>query len=507
MTNNRACSGAISSTLIGATLLLATAARADLVISNDATQNVTCSAGVCTPTAKKAVLNVNDLTAMLASGDASVKSGNIAQDIDIKAAISWTSASRLTLDSYHSIAFEKPLTVAGSSGALTITTSDGGSGGDFAFYGKGHVEYWDVTRDRTRLIINGNQYALVKSSKGISGKFRRGGFDHYVALAKSYNAAKDGVHSSPVIGKLQGIFEGLGNSISNLSIKDPNDYGVGFIGSTDPYSALVRDLRLVSVNVQANGNAGQSWRAVGPLIGSAGTAVILVALRCSASGRVSGGEDYWVGGLVGFLQGGTISQTQSQVMVSGANGAWTGGLVGHSDSGSILTSFATGTVSSGTTAKTGGLVGEADFTDISDSYSTGSVLAGDGGTAGGLSGYTDQAQWPSDIRRSYSVGHVTGGSGTLVGGLVGEDVSNSGNISDAYWDLDTSGVTDPSQGAGNIPNDPGITGLTDAQLKAALPNGFDPQVWGQNPNINDGYPYLLANPPPSGTKAISHRKR
>ena len=65
----------------------------------------------------------------------------------------------------------------------------------------------------------------------------------------------------------------------------------------------------------------------------------------------------------------------------------------------------------------------------------------------------------------------------------------------SYWDLDTTGITDPSQGAGQPPNDPGITGLTDAQLKAGLPAGFDPKIWGSSARVNDGYPYLLANPP------------
>ncbi len=57
------------------------------------------------------------------------------------------------------------------------------------------------------------------------------------------------------------------------------------------------------------------------------------------------------------------------------------------------------------------------------------------------------------------------------------------------------GISDPSQGAANIENDPGITGLTDQQLKSGLPAGFDPKIWGSDPNINNGYPYLLANPP------------
>ena len=74
-------------------------------------------------------------------------------------------------------------------------------------------------------------------------------------------------------------------------------------------------------------------------------------------------------------------------------------------------------------------------------------------------------------------------------------ISPAPGISYAYWDLDTSGVSDPHRGAGNIADDPGITGLTDAQLKSGLPAGFDPTIWAQKSNINNGYPYLRANPP------------
>jgi hypothetical protein len=48
------------------TLVLGSVARADVVISNDPTQNMTCSGGVCSPTAASAVLSVTDLANMLA---------------------------------------------------------------------------------------------------------------------------------------------------------------------------------------------------------------------------------------------------------------------------------------------------------------------------------------------------------------------------------------------------------------------------------------------------------
>ena len=473
---------------LGFTLLLATGARADLAISSGATQNVSCAAGVCTATAKKAVLNVNDLTAMLAAGDATVKSGSLAQDIDIKAAINWTSASRLTLDSYHSISFEKPVIVSGSSGALTITTNDGGFGGNFIFVGNGHVEYPDVTADLSRLVINGIQYQLAKSSKGISRKFRFHGYDHYVALAKSYNAAKEGVHSSPIIGELDGVFEGLGNAISNLSIDNTSAGLVGFVGKTDERSAVIRDLNLVNASVTAGERAGSVGALVGSVLAESGQYNVF---RCSATGQVTAGGNYNAGGLVGSSEG-RILQSQANVDIVAGNDSEAGGLVGHNSLGYVDQSYAAGSVVGGDNSSVGGLVG-GEENPITNSYAQGPATGGGNSNVGGLVGSISEV---SGISTSYSIGYVTGGTGTTLGGFIGLDDGPPGKFFANYWDLDTSGIDDPAQGIGNIPNAPGVTGLTDAQLKSALPDGFDPKVWGQNPNINNGYPYLLANPPP-----------
>jgi len=93
----------------------------------------------------------------------------------------------------------------------------------------------------------------------------------------------------------------------------------------------------------------------------------------------------------------------------------------------------------------------------------------------------------------YGIGAVSGGPQSTIGGVVGHDDGLEKNWLDVYWDTDTTGVGNLSQGAGNIVNDPGIVGLSDAQLKAGLPPGFS--GWGQNATINNGYPYLLQNPP------------
>ncbi len=63
------------------TVLLAAsaAAHATVVVSNAATQHMSCSAGICTPTAQNAVLNAGDLQSMLASSDVKIVTGSIAR--------------------------------------------------------------------------------------------------------------------------------------------------------------------------------------------------------------------------------------------------------------------------------------------------------------------------------------------------------------------------------------------------------------------------------------------
>ena len=73
---------------------------------------------------------------------------------------------------------------------------------------------------------------------------------------------------------------------------------------------------------------------------------------------------------------------------------------------------------------------------------------------------------------SYSTGSVSNTSPGYYGGVVGFDQTAPGTFSAAYWDLTTS-VSDPSHGAGNLANDPGIEGLTSSQLQSGLPSGFE----------------------------------
>jgi The GLUG motif len=239
-------------------------------------------------------------------------------------------------------------------------------------------------------------------------------------------------------------------------------------------SADIRNVRFTDADVRAT---GQDLGGVGVLAGGSGAYVFNVSV---------------VGGLLGRSDG-IVSNCSSSVTVSGNSGTPTGGLVGHNVvDGVVEQSYSTGSVSIGSAV--GGLVGKTEGGGISDSYSMAAVTGSDGGSAGGLIGsYATGSSAPPTLNASYSTGTVSGGAST--GGLIGQDLVGSG-IANAYWDLDTSSISDPSKGAGNIANDPGITGLGDSQLMSGLPSGFSIDVWREKSKTNAGLPYLITNPSP-----------
>jgi hypothetical protein len=224
--------------------------------------------------------------------------------------------------------------------------------------------------------------------------------------------------------------------------------------------------------------------------------------QSSATGDV--GEATMSGGLVGLNQGSVTACHATGNIASAGNrrfqemiGALIGSNAGSEQSPAIVSeSYATGKVFAANKkhgAAAGGLVGYNSYAAISNSYATG-LSEGKDIEAGGLVGLNDIG---STINQAYATGTVSAvaRTGSISGGFIGVDGANPGKIASGYWDMDTSGIDNPHQGAGQPLDDPGITGLTDAQLKSALPAGFDPAVWGQDPNINNGWPYLLANPP------------
>ncbi|MEI6802566.1 MAG: MBG domain-containing protein [Burkholderiales bacterium] len=152
-------------------------------------------------------------------------------------------------------------------------------------------------------------------------------------------------------------------------------------------------------------------------------------------GFVTGG--IYTGSLIGANSGiVTNSYSTSTVSQSTGSGQGIGGLVGYLVQGSISNSYATGAVTvsnTGVSASTGGLVGWSGqgTTSISNSYATGDVTVTATSTnTGGLVGKNGTG---GSITNSYATGAVIGA--TNVGGLVGNN--NGGTISNSYFTTGT----------------------------------------------------------------------
>ena len=509
-------------------------AGAAVTISSAATSNMSCSGGECEPTAAKAVLNVGDLENLLASGNTTVTttgSGVQADDIVIATALSWSDASALTLEASRHLAINSPVAVAGM-GSLALT--DDGGVSSLSFGARGNITFANLS---SGLSINDASYTLVNTISSLATAIRANAGGAF-ALAQSYNAKKDGTYSTPPISTtFSGTFEGLGNTISNLKINDTSDSEVGFfefvnggyvhdIGfdkakvSSGASSVVLGVLAgyVQGAEVQGSSFSGAvtgSWSSgtlsdtastyaqVGGLVGSAcnfGSGYQMDAVIGSHSSvKISGGQSNFAGGLVGYSCGdGVVQSSYATGAISAGTCSYVGGLIGAS-TGYVEDSFATGAATTGTSGEcspspaAGGLVGynfgvSSSPGTIANSYSSGAAIGGSGSNVGGMVGFS----YEGTISASYSTGAPSGGAD--IGGFIGDDESAS--LTDTYWDTTTSGIANLSQGAGNISNAPGITGLSTQQLQSGLPAGFQKGTWKEKTKINGGLPYLVANPPP-----------
>jgi hypothetical protein len=448
-------------------------ASADVVISTDPTSNMNCSAGVCAPTATDAVLNVTDLENMLKAGDLEItsrgggKSAN-ARAIDVNTPVGWASVHTLTLSTSR-LGVHARISVTGT-GGLTLDVRN------FATATNGGITFSHLS---SVLSISGITYQLVNSLGGLATAVAANPSGLF-ALANPYDASKDGTYSaSPVTTNFLGAFEGLGNTISNISVDSTGGCCVaGLFQSVS--QAEISHLHLKRVHVHsAGGAAGLAYQSFASIDNVSVTGTV-----ASSSGDA--------GGLVADNFGNIFESYSAATVSAGSTVADVdvGGLVGL-NIGQITASFATGGISAGNgSGDIGGLVGLAtQDAGVFYCYANGAVSGGSSLIVGGLIGKNDY-DGTSSIYYSYSTGAVSGGRGSIVGGFIGEN--DSGSIEDDYWDTDTSG-TNVGVGLGDASS---IVGLTTKQFQAELPPGFSSGYWAEKTGINNGLPYLKPNPPP-----------
>jgi hypothetical protein len=256
--------------------------------------------------------------------------------------------------------------------------------------------------------------------------------------------------------------------IMNLHLADPNvlikkDYGAALVGLL--YSGTINSCYITGAKVSGSYYIGglvgrieggyisncsstgdiSGWDYVGGLTGGI---VLATIIDCWTSGNVSAFYGP-AGGLAGLNYRSDIIRTFSAAEVIGAEEI--GGLVGRNGNNTrIIECYSTGDVNGHSNA--GGLIGafwcdSPENSLVTDSYSTSEVSGND--SVGGLIGSYKSRITYSLISNSYAAGQVSGDSN--VGGLVG--YNRDGSINNSYF-LTTSG---PNNGYG--------TPLTHSQMK------------------------------------------
>ena len=217
---------------------------------------------------------------------------------------------------------------------------------------------------------------------------------------------------SPIGLSYSAEFHGNSYTISNLTI-NRGDRFIGLFDILGP-SSLVTGVGLVDADITASvSRQGIIGALVGFSRGTIRSSYSTGSVTITSTGGTTA-DAQSVGGLAGYMNGGSIASSWSAANLSVAkSGSYAGGLVGRIIAGSITASYATGAVSaSGTFSKVGGLVGglEAAGIEVSASYATGAVSST--------------------------------GSGSATSGLIGRIAASGIIVSASYWDVGTTGIAD-----------------------------------------------------------------
>lgn len=322
-------------------------------------------------------------------------------------------------------------------------------------------------------------------------------------LAKNFilttNLNLEGMELTPV-GKdyntpFTGTFDGNGHVLRNAEINRASDMFVGIFGCI--HDNEVRNLGLENISVIGGHCVGglvgflyggtitncyatgivQGNIEVGGLVGDVEITGGGLVVACHATCSVIAKDI--AGGLIGFLNGGSaVVDCYAAGSVTSASGG-AGGLVGQTWQAKIAGCYATGPVSA-TNSYAGGLLGEMKIgSTITNCYAIGAVTGKT--SVGGLVGRQYMAN--NLIINSFANGAVSGT--TSVGGLLGyQDASNT--VTASYWDKNTSGQTSSAGGEGRTTEE-----MTHPYAANTYVGWDFAASWTEDSDYrNNGYPYF-----------------
>jgi filamentous hemagglutinin family protein len=497
------------------------------------------AAGAATISTALATSNVIEQTSMAAVAGA----GDIT--LDPGAAIGWSSGHSLTLQAFNNLNIDgviaptgagtlnliagnalninAPITVSGA-GVVNLTYNPAAATnlsfglGPAGFAGS--LSFTDAPGSGQALAINGQAYTLLyklaesgstgpdsglddiagidsnaTAAGGVTGTGQPAGDTAFYALAKNVNGTGT-TFTSALAGAgpttFTGVFEGLGHTVTGLTITDTANTYVGLFGGS---SGSLRDVGVVGGSVVGASTIGYTGDLVGLNFGDVTGAY--------ATGAVNGA--FLVGGLAGGNVGGPsisaiIIDVYATGAVTGLNAAdrGVGGLVGYNDSGggtvSITDAYATGAVNGGGSSSTnvGGLVGwntsAGGVASLTDVYATGAVNAAQG-DVGGLVGKNQSSGGAASITNAYATGAVSGATGAAasapIGGLVGTNFAKvAAGFTTATASITNAYATGSVSGGGTAAPIGGLVGWNESTNNGAA-------------SVTDAYATGLVNDPVS----------
>lgn len=393
-----------------------------------------------------------------------------------------------------------------------------------------------VTGDSDPALDNGTSYTGGFAGAVLSGTFSGGTMSATVSARESYvgGIAGQAGSSSTLSGYRKVYFNNLtvSGSVSTLSdtfSTSTTFRGNSYIGGVVGYALTANSLprtslpKVQNVTVSSPSISGQGSRVGGIFGWVSNYDIIDTKVTSNITGATHDMQEFDttnnyysadVGGFIGSTSGSdtyiTGSSFSGQVSAPSATSPaddpdrdYVGGFVGWHRGTKLFIekSYVQGTVTGDT--HVGGFVGYSATRgmslSITDSYVRADVMFNDGGRAGGLSTYgcsSDCTSSENVFKRSYFAG--------VLGGLPADRfaiVRNSAtSCADTYFDSELSQTTVGSYWTSGTKycrdSTSGATPLLTAQMKVAnnFANWDFVNVWGIDPSINNGYPYLRITP-------------
>ena len=301
-----------------------------------------------------------------------------------------------------------------------------------------------------------------------------------------------GSETTPFESDVFGLFGATGGKISNLNLDTVSIHGVakiasgyvvgiagGLVGSSGGTieNCHVTGLAM-DMSAPSNGYAAAYW--VGGLVGALDGAQLIN--ECSVSGSITekAGKGS-IGGLIGELgKAAKITYSRSDVTVNvkadSRGGANVGGFIGKgngkTDAETIIRNcYATGNVTGG--AYTGGFAGGLWGLNIKNCYASGNVSQAAAAMASFVGTDASDSNYYGSITNCFTTGIVTGSSPFRYAFAEQSSATKRSEITNCYFAVENLGIKNQNESATEMPQDE----MKNEAFAAALNNGDNSNGW------------------------------